>query len=110
MTKVLLSVAMIAAMLGVMMSSCKKEESAQMKEGVAQTEQSMSPTEQKVLDFLADYDAMKRGAKVDGESVTPEGLRHLCETTINYCHGFTQSYLTDVRNDTICVPLPKVDG
>ena len=110
MKKLLLGAVMIAAMMGVMMSSCKKEESAQMKDGVAQTEQSMSPTEQKVLDFLSDYDAMKRGAKVDGESVTPELLRHLCETTVNYCHGFTQSYLTDVRNDTVYIPMPKVDG
>lgn len=110
MKKVLLSVAIIAATLGVMMSSCKKEESALMKEGVAQTEQSMSPTEQRVLDFLADYDAMKRGAKVDGESVTPELLRHLCETTVNYCYGFTQDHLTDVRMDTIHVAMPKTDA
>lgn len=110
MKKVLLSVAIIAATLGVMMSSCKKEESALMKEGVAQTEQSMSPTEQRVLDFLADYDAMKRGAKTDGEAVTPEQLRYLCETTVNYCYGFTQDPLTDVRMDTIHVAMPKTDA
>ena len=90
MKKVLLSVAIIAAMLGVMMSSCKKEESAQMKNGVAQKEQSMLPTEQRILNFLADYKAMKQGAKTDGEAVTPEQLRYLCETTVNYCYGFTQ--------------------
>ena len=89
-TKTLVAAIMVVATGAVIMVGCKKEENAQIKDGVAQTEQSMSPTEQKVLDFLADYDAMKRGAKVDGESVTPEGLRPLCETTINYCHGFTQ--------------------
>lgn len=109
MKKVLLSVAIIAAMLGVMMSSCKKEESAQIKEGVAQTEQSMSPEEQKVLDFLADYDAMKRGVKNEGEAVTPEQARWQWETTLNYCHGYPLSYLTNLHVDTVSIAMPKAD-
>lgn len=72
MKKLLLCAVIVAAMLGVVMSSCKKEESTQMKEGVAQTEQSMSPEEQKGLNFLADYEAMKQGGKTEGEAVTPE--------------------------------------
>ena len=110
MKKVLLSVAIIAAMLGVMMSSCKKEESAQMKNGVAQTEQSMSPSEQRIIDFLADFEAMKQGAKAEGESVTPEQARWQWETTLNYCYGFTQTDLTSMRHDTLRVAMPKTNA
>lgn len=110
MKKVVLSVAIIAAMMGVMMSSCKKEESAQMKEGVAQTEQSMSPSEQRIIDFLADFEAMKQGAKVEGEVVTPEQARWQWETTLNYCYGFTQTDLTGMRHDTLRVAMPKTDA
>lgn len=99
----------MVAMVGMMMSSCKKEESAQVKDGVAQTEQSMSQSEQEILDFLANYDAMKRGEKTDGEAVTPEQVCFQVETVINYCHGFTQSYLTNIRCDTIVVTMPKTD-
>jgi len=106
-----LGAAMIIAATGAaIMVGCKKEESAQMKDGVAQTEQNMSPEEQKVLDFLADYDAMKQGIKADGEAVTPEQLLYLCETSVNYCYGFTQDHLTDVRMDTIHVAMPKTDA
>ncbi len=110
MKKVLLNVAIIAAMLGVMMSSCKKEESTQMKNGVAQTEQSMSPSEQRIIDFLADFEAMKQGAKTEGESVTPEQARWQWETTLNYCYGFTQTDLTSMRHDTLRVAMPKTDA
>jgi hypothetical protein len=109
MKKLLLGAVMIAAMMGVMMSSCKKEESAQMKDGVAQTEQSMSLEEQKVLDFLADYDAMKRGVKNEGEAVTPEQARWQWETTLNYCHGYPLSYLTNLHVDTVSIAMPKAD-
>ncbi len=109
MKKVLLSVAIIAATLGVMMSSCKKEESAQMKDGVVQTEQNMSPEEQKVLDFLADYDAMKQGMKAEGEPVCPEDARWYMETVMNYCHGFSHELLSNMRMDTVRVAMPKTD-
>lgn len=45
-TKTLVAAMIIAATSAAIMVGCKKEESAQMKDGVAQTEQSMSPTEQ----------------------------------------------------------------
>lgn len=109
MKKLLFSAVMIAAMMGVVMSSCKKEESAQMKECVAQTEQSMSIEEQKVLDFLADYDAMKQGGKTEGEAVTPEQARWQWETTLNYCHGYPLSYLSSLRVDTVSIAMPKAD-
>lgn len=109
-TKTLVAAMMVVATGAVIMVGCKKEESAQMKDGVAQTEQNMSPEEQKVLDFLADYDAMKQGIKADGEAVTPEQLLYLCETSVNYCYGFTQDHLTDVRMDTIHVAMPKTDA
>lgn len=109
MKKVLLNVAIIAAMLGVMMSSCKKEESTQMKNGVAQTEQSMSPSEQRVLDFLADYKAVKGGAKADGEDVTPEVARWQIEKVFNYCYSFTEDQLSNMRQDKVSVTMPKVN-
>ena len=108
-TKTMVAVMIIAATGAAIMVGCKKEESAQIKDGVAQTEQSMSSEEQKVLDFLADYDAMKQGAKADGEAVTPEQACFQMETVLNYCHGFTQSYLTNIRRDTIVVSMPKTD-
>lgn len=110
MKKVLLSVAIIAAMLGVMMSSCKKEESTQMKNGVAQAEQSMSPEEQKVLDFLSDYDAMKRGVKSEEDPICIEDARWYWETAMNYCHGFAHVVLCDMRMDTVRIPMPKTDA
>lgn len=110
MKKVLLNVAIIAAMLGVMMSSCKKEESTQMKNGVAQTEQSMSPEEQKVLDFLSDYDAMKRGVKSEEDPICIEDARWYWETAMNYCHGFAHVVLCDMRMDTVRIPMPKTDA
>ena len=47
-TKTLVAAAILVVATGaVIMVGCKKEENAQMKDGVAQTEQSMSPSEQK---------------------------------------------------------------
>ena len=54
-TKTLVAAIMVVATGAAILVGCKKEESAQMKNGVAQTEQSMSPKEQKVLDFLAEW-------------------------------------------------------
>lgn len=54
-TKTLVAAIMVVATGAVIMVGCKKEENAQIKDGVAQTEQGMSQSEQKVLDFLIDY-------------------------------------------------------
>ena len=109
MKKFLLGAVMIAAMMGVVMSSFKKEDSAQMKDGVAQTEQSMSPSEQRIIDFPADFEAMKQGAKAEGEAMTPENACKHLEVVFNYCYGFTQDQLIDMRMDTVRVTMPKTD-
>lgn len=108
-TKTLVAAIMIVATGAVIMVGCKKEESAQMKSDVAQTEQNMSPEEQKVLDFLADYDAMKQGMKAEGEPVCPEDARWYIETVMNYCHGFSHELLSNMRMDTVRVAMPKTD-
>lgn len=108
-TKTLVAAMIIAATGAVIMVGCKKEESAQMKDGVAQTEQSMSVVEQKVLDFLGAYEDMKQGAKIENETVSPEEARWQWETTLNYCYGFSLEYLTDLRVDTISLAMPKAD-
>ena len=110
MKKVLLSVAVIAAMVGVVMSSCKKDESTQQNKGVAQTEQSVSKSEQKIIDFLADFSAMKQGVKAEGEAVAPEEALWQWETTLNYCYGFTQDELVNGRLDTVVVTMPQPDA
>ena len=46
-TKTLVAAMMVVATGAVIMVGCKKEENAQMKDGVAQTEQNMSISEQK---------------------------------------------------------------
>lgn len=108
-TKTFVAAMMVVATGAVIMVGCKKEESAQMERGVAQTEQSMSPEEQKVLDFLADYDAMKQGMKAEGEPVCPEDARWYIETSMNYCHGFSHELLSNMRMDTVRVAMPKTD-
>lgn len=55
-TKTLVAAIVIAVSIAAIMIGCKKEESAQMKNGAAQTEQNMSESERSVLDFLANYD------------------------------------------------------
>lgn len=109
-TKTLVAAIMVVATGAVIMVGCKKEESAQMKSDVAQTEQSVSLGEQEIIDFLADFKAMKQGAKAEGEAVKPEDARNQWETVFNYCHGFTQSFLSDMRHDTITLPMPKTDA
>ena len=73
-SKTLVAAMIIVVTIAAIMVGCKKEESAQ-PNGATQTEQDMSPSEQKVLDFLADYDAMKQGAKAEGEALCPEEAR-----------------------------------
>ena len=107
--KTLVAAMIIAATGAAIMVGCRKEESAQMKNSVAQTGQNMSPEEQKVLDFLADYDAMKQGMKAEGEPVCPEDARWYIETSMNYCHGFSHILTTNVRLDTVRVAMPKTD-
>lgn len=109
-TKTLVAAMIIAATGAVIMVGCKKEESAQMKSDVAQTEQGMSQSEQRIIDFLADFKAMKQGAKAEGEAMTPEQARWQWETTLNYCYGFTQTDLTGMRHDTLRVAMPKTDA
>lgn len=74
-TKTLVAAIVVAASVAAIMVGCKKEESAQMKDGAAQTEQGMSQSEQRIIDFLADFKAMKQGAKAEGEAMTPEQAR-----------------------------------
>lgn len=109
-TKTLVAAIMVVATGAVIMVGCKKEESTQMKNGVAQTEQSVSLNEQEIIGFLEDFKAMKQGAKAEGEAMKPEEARNQWETVFNYCHGFTQSCLSDMRHDTITVPMPKTDA
>ena len=82
-TKTLVAAMIIAATGAAIMVGCKKEESAQMKDGVAQTEQSVSLDEQEIIDFLTDFKAMKQGAKAEGEAVKPEDARNQWETVFN---------------------------
>ena len=107
-SKTLVAAMIIVVTIAAIMVGCKKEESAQ-PNGATQTEQDMSPSEQKVLDFLADYDAMKQGAKAEGEALCPEEARWYYETTVNYCHGFAEERLCNMRTDTIRVAMPKCD-
>ena len=108
-TKTLVAAIMVVATGAVIMVGCKKEESAQMESGVAQTEQSMLPSEQKILDFLTDYKAMKQGAKADGEDVTPEMARWQIEKVFNYCYSFTEDQLSNMRQVEVNVTMPKVN-
>ena len=109
-SKTLIAAMIVAATSAAIMIGCKKEESTQMKNGVAQTEQSVSLNEQEIIGFLEDFKAMKQGAKAEGEAMKPEEARNQWETVFNYCHGFTQSCLSDMRHDTITVPMPKTDA
>ena len=109
-TKTLVAAIVVAASVAAIMVGCKKEESAQKKDGAAQTEQNASLSEQGITDFLADFEAMKQGAKAEGEAMKPEDARNQWETVFNYCHGFTQSCLSDMRHDTITLPMPKTDA
>ena len=109
-TKTLVAAIMIVATGAVIMVGCKKEENAQMKDGVAQTEQNMSPSEQKIIDFMDAYSSMKQGAKVEGDAVSPEDARWYWESVLNYRHSFTQSYLVDMRRDTVRLTMPKTNA
>ncbi|MCQ2271149.1 MAG: hypothetical protein MJZ52_08015 [Bacteroidales bacterium] len=110
MKKVLFSAAMFATIAGVMlMTSCKKQQDTIVKKDAAPFEQGVSGSEQKIIDFIDSYSAFKKGAKVEGESVSLEEARWQWETTFNYCYGFTQDEHSDMRHDTVCVALPKTD-
>lgn len=106
-TKTLVAAIVIAVSIAAIMIGCKKEESAQMKNGAAQTEQNMSESERSVLDFLANYDAMKRGMKTEEEPICMDDARWYWETTMNYCYGFAHESLCNMRLDTIRVSKPK---
>ena len=87
---------------------CKKDNAPT---GNSQPEaKAVSPSEQKVLEFLADFGTMKQGLKTEGEAVTIEEARWQWETALNYCYGFTQDYLQDMRRDTVRVSMPKTDA
>lgn len=102
--------AFVAAIAGLLTNaSCKKQEESTPNIKCAQTEQSVSASEQKVLDFIEAYTEMKHGAKIEGEAVTPEEARWQWETTLNYCYGFTQDQLTEMREDTVHVAMPKAN-
>lgn len=109
-TKTLVAAILVVATGAVIMVGCKKEENAQMKDGVAQTEQNMSPSEQKIIDFMDAYSSMKQGAKVEGDAVSPEDARWYWESVLNYRHSFTQSYLVDMRRDTVRLTMPKTNA
>lgn len=112
MNKFFRTAAFVAATVGLLTNaSCKKNEEGDLiNKGMAQTEQSMSPAEQKVLDFLQAYDDMNRGAKVEGEAMCPEDALWNWETTLNYCHGFSHEILGDLRIDTVRVAMPKANN
>lgn len=109
-TKTLVAVMIIAATGAAIMVGCKKEESALQKEGVAQTDQSISKSEQKIIDFLADFSAIKQGVKAEGEAVKPEVARWQIEKAFNYCYSFTEDQLSDMRQDVVSVAMPKVNA
>ena len=109
-SKTMVAAVIIVVTVAAFIVGCKKEESTQTKACVAQTEQSMSSEEQKVLDFLADLSSLKQGEKTEGEAVTLEEARWQWETTLNYCHGFPMFNLINLRQDTLFVAMPKTDG
>lgn len=111
MKKVLFSAAMFATIAGVMlMTSCKKQQDTIVKKDAAPFEQGVSGSEQKIIDFIDSYSAFKKGAKVEGESVSLEEARWQWETTFNYCYGFTQSHLSDIRRDIIRISMPETNA
>ena len=111
MKKVFKSAAFLVATAGLIFNiSCKKQLDNPINNSVALSEQEVSTSEQKVVGFLKNYTAVKNGAKIDGEAVTPENARWYFETTLNYCYGFTQDLLTNSRMDTVYVTLPETDA
>lgn len=113
MKKIFRTVALMVATAGMLLNvSCKKNEAAALinEASAVQKEQSVSPAEQKVTAFLEAYSSMKRGAKAEGDPVTPEEARWQWETTLNYCYGFTQDQLSDMRVDTVWVSMPQADA
>jgi len=111
MKKVFKSAAFLVATAGLIFNiSCKKQLDNPINNSVALSEQEVSTSEQKVVGFLKNYTAVKNGAKIDGEAVTPENARWYFETTLNYCYGFTQDQLTNSRMDTVYVTLPETDA
>lgn len=104
---------LVVAATSVAVVSCKKEtQNASQKQNNAPngTEQNMSLAEQRVLNFLDAFDAMKRGEKAEGEPVSIADACQLMETTLNYCHGYTHEQISSLRHDTIRMALPKGDA
>lgn len=106
-TKILFAAILAAATYAAIMVGCKKEEIANRNGVGTYPSQLMSASEEKVLDFLADINSTKRGMKVDGEALCLEDFLWYCETTVNYCYGFPDEIICDIRMDTIRVALPK---
>ena len=108
-SQLFVATAICVTTMATVLYGCKKQEEGPRSNSAAQTEQGMSPSERKVLDFLADYEAVKRGAKAEGEAVTPEEARWQWETTLNYCYGFPDETLCNTRLDTVRVAMPKTN-
>ncbi len=107
--KTLVAAMMVVAAGAVIMVGCKKDKSTQKDNNVPKTEQSMSPEEQRVLDFIMDYKAMNQGAKTSGDPVCLEDARWYWETTLNYCHCFPDVNLCNIRYDTLILDLPRTN-
>lgn len=114
MTKQTLTIAalLFAATAGVTMVACKKEKQpvVDQKAATSYTEGVPSESEQRIIGFIEAFEGMKKGEKASGEAMTMEEARRQWETTLNYCHSFTQSYVVDMRTDTLHVALPKADA
>ena len=76
-TKTLVVAAVAVATVAAILVGCKKEqeENTHPNTDNARSEPDMTPTEQKVMDFLAEYDALLKGEKTEGEPVCIEEAR-----------------------------------
>lgn len=104
----------VVAATAAVLVGCKKDEqtSGKQEKSVSEYDETQQPSEseEKIISFINDYEGMKKGKKADGEAVSLEEARWQWETTLNYCYGFTQSLLSDMRQDTVYVDLPQPDG
>ncbi len=110
-SKYFVAAAIVVAATAAVLVGCKKEEQTSGKQeksvsGYDETQQP-SESEEKIISFINDYQGMKKGEKAEGEDMSLEDARHMMETAFNYCYGFTQSHLCDMRRDVIRFHMPE---
>lgn len=103
----------VVAATAAVLVGCKKDEqtSGEQEKSVSGYDETQQPSESedKIISFINDYEGMKKGEKAEGEALSLEEARWQWETTLNYCYGFTQSHLRDMRCDTVYVAMPKAN-